>query len=655
MASSSTARHPRRIAGRVDWICVDLGTGGLRMGCSNEGDEDCKEIANYAEAQAGTPSLVPQAPSDIIYEPNDEGPAEPVAFGYARPRKSRRQTVVSKVKIALLPDPESYGYAHSLLVHASDTLRLSSVQQIPEDFLRFAVAHATKECGGQPRKGWVFSVPQSYGIEEVRNFRALIKKAGGIGNIYIHGESDCVTYANLPSIQDIIGEARELAFKQGRNFSVTAGIFDLGAGTADVTTSVICFNVDGTPPTITERRAPLGFAIGGDLFDIRFIDVLRAKLCIDLPLEEEQTLFEPFVDYFHRRSKPRWPTTFEEEEYPFHVPGGMERFVLTEEDMVCIMDPPIDETCQRIGKHLSGLRLQLVVVSGGNSEVPGMMPRLRTMLKKKNIVSADEQVIHLAGQSSNAVIHGLHYWTSHPQLVRGRYARVTLARVVKRHRKELARLRIQIPAPDAEEPDFFDCAERIMTEGDLVPDGTRTVDVYYDIDADAEKFDVHPIVFCIPNEGSQEYTSGPCVWNFASECRLVGMLDIMPTLAGIDVAALRRGPVKGKRRCWLRLGAQVGMDITIKVAWRSDGRKPKDETGLCSSTLTLNNLELPNDGLVKEFRTPIQQRESCNSSISTDTLPGHLERLRTAAGTKDLSQQTILTPAPSSSSEYITL
>ncbi|PVH67614.1 hypothetical protein DL98DRAFT_639763 [Cadophora sp. DSE1049] len=502
MASSTIARHPRRIAGRVDWICVDLGTGGLRMGCSNEGDEDCKEIANYAEAQAGTPSLVPQAPSDIIYEPNDEGPAEPVAFGYARPRKSRLQTIVSKVNIALLPDPESYGYAYSLLVHASDTLRLSSVQQIPEDFLRFAVAHATKECDGQPRKGWVFSVPQSYGIEEVRNFRALIKKAGGTGNIYIHGESDCVTYANLPSIEDIIGEARELAFKQCRNFSVTAGIFDLGAGTADVTTSEVCFNVDCTPPTITERRAPLGFAIGGDLFDIRFIDVLRAKLCIDLPLEEEQTLFEPFVDHFHRRSKPRWPTTFEEEEYPFHVPGGKEGFVLT----------------------ASGI--------------------------EKNIVSADEQVIHLAGQSSNAAIHGLHYWTSHPQLVRGRYARVTLARVVKCPRRELARLRIEVPAQDAKEPYFFDCAERIMTEGDLVPDGTRTVDVYYDIDADAdaEKFDVRPIAFCIPNEGSQDYTSGPCVWNFASECRLVGMLDIMPTLAGIDVAALRRGPVKGKRR-----------------------------------------------------------------------------------------------------------
>ena len=189
----------------------------------------------------------------------------------------------------------------------------------------------------------------------------------------------------------------------------------------------------------------------------------------------------------------------------------------------------------------------------------------------------------------------------------------------------------------------------------MVPDGTRTVDVYYDIDADAEKFDVRPIIFCIPNEGSQEYISGRCVWNFASECRLVGMLDIMPTLAGIDVAALRRSPVKGKRRCWLRLGVQVGMDITIRVAWRPDGRKAKDDKGLCSSTLTLNNLELPNEGLVNEFRTPIQQRESCDSSISTDTLPDHRERLRAVGGIRDLSQQTILTPAPSSSSEYLTL
>ena len=89
MVATFTNRHSivrGRTQGPVDYI--DLGTGGLRMGCSNEGDEDCREIGNYPEAQAGTPSLVPQAPSDIIYQPNDDGPAEAVAFGHAgHPRK----------------------------------------------------------------------------------------------------------------------------------------------------------------------------------------------------------------------------------------------------------------------------------------------------------------------------------------------------------------------------------------------------------------------------------------------------------------------------------------------------------------------------------------------------------------------------------------
>jgi hypothetical protein len=127
------------------------------MGCSNEGDEDCREIGNYPEAQAGTPSLVPQAPSDIIYQRNDDGPVDAVAFGHVRRRINRGQMTVSKVKIALLPDPASYGYAHSLLVAASKILKLDSVQRIPEDFLRPAIGHAIKDCGGHPRKGWVFS------------------------------------------------------------------------------------------------------------------------------------------------------------------------------------------------------------------------------------------------------------------------------------------------------------------------------------------------------------------------------------------------------------------------------------------------------------------------------------------------------------------
>ena len=73
----------------------------------------------------------------------------------------------------------------------------------------------------------------------------------------------------------------------------------------------------------------LGFAIGGDLFDERFYDVLRAKLDVKLTPDEEQSFFRPFIDYFHKQSKPLWPVGFEDEEYPFHVPEGRERFVLT--------------------------------------------------------------------------------------------------------------------------------------------------------------------------------------------------------------------------------------------------------------------------------------------------------------------------------------
>jgi hypothetical protein len=56
----------------------------------------------------------------------------------------------------------------------------------------------------------------------------------------------------------------------------------------------------------------LGFPIGGDLFDERFATVLRTKLRIDMSPKKEQAFFEPFVDYFHRRSKPQWPDHFKE-------------------------------------------------------------------------------------------------------------------------------------------------------------------------------------------------------------------------------------------------------------------------------------------------------------------------------------------------------
>jgi hypothetical protein len=40
-----------------------------------------------------------------------------------------------------------------------------------------------------------------------------------------------------------------------------------------------------------------------------------------------------------------------------------------------------------------------VVVAGGNSELPGLVPHLRVMLKKKGIIKRNEQVIRLIGQT----------------------------------------------------------------------------------------------------------------------------------------------------------------------------------------------------------------------------------------------------------------
>jgi hypothetical protein len=73
----------------------------------------------------------------------------------------------------------------------------------------------------------------------------------------------------------------------------------------------------------------LGFAIGGDLFDERFIQLLRSKLNISMSPDQEQAFFEPFVERFHKQSKPQWSTDFEDEGYPFHVPDGKNPFTLT--------------------------------------------------------------------------------------------------------------------------------------------------------------------------------------------------------------------------------------------------------------------------------------------------------------------------------------
>jgi len=80
----------------VDHIYVDLGTGNTRAGYSSEGGI-CTGIGNYPRAPEATPSLVPQARSYIIYEPQKEGAGKPVGFGYAIPRRNPRQEAIKEV------------------------------------------------------------------------------------------------------------------------------------------------------------------------------------------------------------------------------------------------------------------------------------------------------------------------------------------------------------------------------------------------------------------------------------------------------------------------------------------------------------------------------------------------------------------------------
>jgi hypothetical protein len=211
-----------------NFYVADVGSGSFRAGYSSEGGI-CIGIGNYPGAQASTPSLVSLAPSRLIYEPQEEGPAKPVGFGYAEPRQN--QEVVENVKLAILADRKAYEYAYSLLDSASKRLRLESVEQITEDFLRLLVTHVISEGGGQPTKGWVFSVPQCYSVTDVQRYRSLIQRAGAIGPIHIYGESDSVMNASMEWIKRFTCAEQQAAFKQDRNLSVAAAVCDFGDGT----------------------------------------------------------------------------------------------------------------------------------------------------------------------------------------------------------------------------------------------------------------------------------------------------------------------------------------------------------------------------------------------------------------------------------------
>lgn len=209
----------------ADYIFVDFGFGGYRAAWCNRGDKTCYEVGNYPDAQADRPSSVCRVPTKVVYQPQDKGPAKPVAFGFTEPLEG--QEWLSRVKTVLLPDAETYVDAYSILEEASKRLKLDSIQDIPGDFLKFAVQHTLKECGGQPTQGWFCSVPQSYGVSNIQNFRSLMQRAGAEGDIYIHGEGDCVAYAHLRLIERLVRPSNT----DSESFSVAAVVLDLGAGT----------------------------------------------------------------------------------------------------------------------------------------------------------------------------------------------------------------------------------------------------------------------------------------------------------------------------------------------------------------------------------------------------------------------------------------
>src|SRR5580700_9116523 len=64
-------------------------------------------------------------------------------------------------------------------------------------------------------------------------------------------------------------------------------------------------------------------------------------------------------------SRSAWPRPFRVEYVSLTPESCVLSLFLTRvsrDDMACIMDPPIDETCQRIGKHLSGLKIEVLLI-----------------------------------------------------------------------------------------------------------------------------------------------------------------------------------------------------------------------------------------------------------------------------------------------------
>ncbi|PQE26678.1 hypothetical protein CJF30_00011113 [Rutstroemia sp. NJR-2017a BBW] len=539
--------HPPPQQKVVDFILVDFGTSKICMASGNANQEEFKMIGKYPNAQGcNTPSTVAQAPSTVLYKKFKNQPAQALGFGYILRRKRRDDEIlVEAVKIPLLPDPDVYDCTYAAQVVTAEECLMESPKQFAKDFFKLAIEHALRQFDGrQPTKGWVFAAPQCYTILEVQRFRDMVVEAGCKGEIWINGESDCVAFANLDDIS-----------RATNKNNVAVGVVDIGAGTT--------------------------------------------------------------VNHFRNISKVNWSPEEDDEEYPYQIGDGREKFVLKEEDMNHIMNPPIDEISRRIIAHLSNVKLDVVLLSGGTSELLPLRKSLEEMLKAEKVLTRDATIIHNPSYSTlvsrpnkkrNAVVHGLHVWITHQDLIKTKYAHVTLSR------------------------------------GTRVHGGVERIDIYYAIDPNKTDtnsliLDLLPIDICTPTPDAPTYRSGTRVWNFASHCTTLATLDLNTILTGVNIKDLEES-VAGKRRLWVQLGFKVAMDIIVEVLWRHDGLK-------CTSS---NNMEftkecrirIPDTVLMDEFRSPVQQGRTFDSTIRFDTLDDHLRRIEQQRAEKNLKQQTLM-------------
>ncbi|PQE25011.1 hypothetical protein CJF32_00009559 [Rutstroemia sp. NJR-2017a WRK4] len=141
-----------------------------------------------------------------------------------------------------------------------------------------------------------------------------------------------------------------------------------------------------------------------------------------------------------------------DEVYPYSISNSIDKFVLTKEDIDYIMKPPIAEICRYIADYLSGIKLDIVVLLGGISEMVYLRDSLREMLKGKGVLKNDGNIIY------NPVYSTLN-------------------------------LGMSIGSP----------IKIASKKGVCISGGVQIIDIYYDVDTNRTTLDLSPIDIYTPN------------------------------------------------------------------------------------------------------------------------------------------------------------